>query len=334
MKKYLDIIKSSVERGNSVTSRMLTFTRSEQPEIRPLSLIEFIHEIRDIAEHTLPKNINIRTTKYHGHDYVSADPNQLQQVLISLSINAADSMPKGGNIELGIRRAYRHEQEQHAVDTEKDYLCIVISDTGTGMEKSIQERIFEPFFTTKERTKGTGLGLSVAYTIINRHSGWIHVDSKKDVGSTFVIGLPVTEPEDLIQDQDTESGRLPPGGNGELILVVEDELALQSLVVEILESHGYRVQVANNSLQALDLFSENPNKFDLVLTDLGLPQMSGEELIEHLRVLNPDVPIVAATGYINEERHENILKQGVTALIQKPFSLQHLLKTFYQVFYQ
>lgn len=334
LKKYLDIIKSSVERGNSVTSRMLTFTKSEKPKTRPISLIEFIQEIRTIAEHTLPKNVNIRTAKYHGHDYVSADPNQLQQVLISLCINAADSMPQGGNIELGIRRAYRQEQQQHAADPGREYLCLVISDTGAGMEKDIQEHIFEPFFTTKERTKGTGLGLSVAYTIINRHDGWIHVDSQKGVGSTFVIGLPATEPEDLIERKDIEPEQLPPAGNGELILVVEDEMALQNLVVEILESHGYRAQVANNSLQALDLFSENPDKFDLILTDLGLPQMSGEELIEHIRGMNPRIPIIAATGYVNEERNADVLNRGVTALIQKPFSLQHLLETLHKLFYQ
>ena len=226
----------------------------------------------------------------------------------------------------------QQEQEQHAADPERDYLCIVISDTGSGMEKNIQEHIFEPFFTTKERTKGTGLGLSVAYTIINRHAGWIHVDSQKGVGSTFVIGLPATKPEDLIKTPDTEPRQLPPAGNGELILVVEDELALQSLIVEILESHGYRVQVANNSLQALDLFSRDPEKFDLVLTDLGLPQMSGEELIEHIQEINPGIPIVAATGYVNEERNANILDRGVTALIRKPFSLQLLLETLQQVF--
>ncbi len=327
--KYFDIIKSSIERGKSVTTRMLNFTRTETLEAEPVSLIEFMRELKDIIEHTLPKNIEVRISAYRGHDLVFADSRQLQQVLISMCINAADSMPDGGCIELGIRRAFREEQNRYAKERDKDYLCIIISDTGTGMDKNIQDHIFEPFFTTKERTKGTGLGLSVAYTIINKHAGWIHVDSKKGVGSTFVIGLPATEQGQLREEEDKKYERLPPAGNGELILVVEDEIALQKLIVEILESNGYRVQVANNSLQALDLFSENPERFALVLTDLGLPKMSGEEMVSHLRQINTTIPIIAATGYTKEERLNDILDQGFDDLIHKPFSLQELLHTIH-----
>jgi len=323
--KYFEMIKASIARGKSVTDRMTTFARSNAPEIRTMPLGEFMTSIRDIAFHTLDKNIEIKLESFSGNDYVRAEKSQLQQVVLNLCINAADAMETGGTITLGIRKPNTDEKYKYQKDTDSRFLCLTVSDDGSGIDKEIQEKIFEPFFTTKEPGKGTGLGLSVAYKIIQNHNGWIDLQSEPGKGTTFTIGLPVAEM--IGNSTDTDAVDIKQlQGNGEHILVIEDEPYIRDLIEETLSANGYRVSIGQDGNVGYDIFRSLDGNLDLVITDLGLPGIEGEELAKKFLDINPNLKIIASTGYANTEKEQELRDIGFWSIIKKPFQFTHLLK--------
>ncbi|MCF7803908.1 MAG: PAS domain-containing protein [Candidatus Marinimicrobia bacterium] len=329
LEKYIDMIDSAITRGVSVTERLLTFARAKAPEVRPVSLSDFLYEIQDMAQHSLPQNVRIKLRHFKGHDRVLADEAQLQQVLMTLCINAADAMPEGGTLYLGLREVSEDEQKASEYAGNGDYLCITVEDTGIGMDEATQRKIFQPFFTTKQDKEGTGLGLTVAQKIIHSHNGWINVDSIHGQGAIFNVFLPISSEvvaEDLPENMDGI-----PTGNGESILVVEDETEIRNVIVEVLENNGYRTYNAENGENALSLFRANHNEIDTVLTDLGLPDMNGKQVAKQIREINPDIPIIAITGYVNTEKYKKLFDYGFQTIIQKPCKLQQILESVDQV---
>jgi len=323
--KYFEMIKASIARGKSVTDRMTTFARSNAPEIRTMSLGEFMTSIQEIALHTLDKNIKIKLNPFSGNDYVRAEKSQLQQVVLNLCINAADAMNAGGTITLGIRKPNTEEKYKYQKDANLRFLCLSVSDDGSGIDPEIQEKIFEPFFTTKEPGKGTGLGLAVAYKIIQNHNGWIDLQSESGQGTTFTIGLPVAEMDGNSVDSDTvDIDQLQ--GRGEHILVIEDEPYIRDLIQDTLTSNGYRVSIGQDGNVGYDIFRSFNGEVDLVITDLGLPGIEGEELAIKFLDINPDLKIIASTGYANAEKEQELRDIGFWSIIKKPFQFTHLLK--------
>lgn len=320
--KVLAVIRSSVKRGNTVTGRMLSFTRSSKPETKPIALSSFLSEIKDIAEHTLPQHVHVYIGEVSDEQGVYADPAQLQQVLITLAINAADAMPEGGTINLYVRRPTKHEIRLHKAIEEsiESYWCIEVKDEGTGMDEETKRRAFDPFFTTKGATKGTGLGLSIVYKIIQLHGGWTEIDSRPGLGTTFILGLPATEQLSKIYavHEQHESGQ------GETILTIEDEMAIRTILEAALSDSGYKTLSAETGERSLDILTREAEHVDLILTDIGLPDMNGKDLILKIKELYGDIPIIAMTGYTDTDIDEALYNVGANIVMKKPYDMDEL----------
>ncbi|MCF7843068.1 MAG: PAS domain S-box protein, partial [Lentisphaeria bacterium] len=265
MHRYLKMIKSSVERGKTVTNRMLTFTRSSKLDVKPVALGSFLEEFKDITKYTLPQEIQIHIEEITNQHTVEVDPVQFQQVLFTLSINAADAMPDGGTIQCTVRQPTERERRVFLRGNTDPYWCLLVTDEGIGMDEETMALIFEPFFTTKESTQGTGLGLAVVYKILQMHNGWIDVESTPGEGSTFIVGLPACNPEGSPAVMEKSIIQ----GDGETILIVDDEESIRNMVDETLSTNGYQTIQAETAQQALDVLLDSPSSVHLVLTDIG-----------------------------------------------------------------
>jgi CheY-like chemotaxis protein len=260
---------------------------------------------------------------------VMADPNQLNQAMLNLCLNARDAMPEGGKLLLStetvlgadLRRSFQEAREER-------YACISVTDNGIGMDDGIKSRIFEPFFTTKEVSQGTGLGLSVVYGIVSNHRGFVDVTSEPGRGATFRLHLPLPG---------AASGRLPEkqpasaaqtlelGGRGETILFVEDEIRQLQLMQSFLQAEGYRVLTAQDGDEAVAVHLKHKDAIALVVLDLGLPKLNGWEAFQKMKTSDPAVKAIFATGYISSQIDSGVAKGELSALIMKPYQLDEVL---------
>ena len=259
---------------------------------------------------------------------VMADAASIQQMLMNLAVNARDAMPAGGT--LTIETTNTRLSDECCADRPEArpgrFVCLSVRDTGTGMSDDVKAHIFEPFFSTKARGKGTGLGLAVAYGIAKQHGGWIEVESTEGAGATFRIYLPaVTEEPRRAADVGAPAWAL--AGGGERILVVEDEDTVRDFAVRALKRSGYVVFAAANVSEALRVFNEQNREFDLVFSDVVLPDGSGVQLIQEIMDEKPDLPILLSSGHADDKsRWETIRDRGLP-FIPKPYSLPELLRT-------
>ncbi|MCF7802612.1 MAG: PAS domain S-box protein [Candidatus Marinimicrobia bacterium] len=329
--KYLRIIKSSVERGNAVTNRMLTFTRSSKPEMQPLGLMPLLQEFGSMVEYTLPKDVHVHLADVNSSVEVLAESSQLQQVLFTLCINAADAMPNGGNIHIATRKPEEYELQRYRPNTAQEYWCLTVIDEGFGMSEEIQSRIFEPFYTTKSSSKGTGLGLAVVKKIMDLHDGWITVASAPGEGATFILGLPLHTTQEGDDSDEIPARRELYNGDGEYLLVVDDEEPLRQLMKESFTAQGYRVLTAPNGKEAFQIVSTSNPKIDLVLTDIGLPDINGGRLIMQIHATNPDLPVIAMTGYVDNQTRDELLSAGARSVVTKPFNIEQFNRQVYNI---
>jgi CheY-like chemotaxis protein len=273
------------------------------------SLLEMIDRI--IGEH-----IELDFTADGGLGPVRVDPGQVEQVLVNLCVNARDAMPRGGHL------AIRTVDVVLTDERPGRYALIEVADNGSGMDRATLAQAFEPFFTTKEVGQGTGLGLSMVYGVVRQHNGLLRVESEPGRGTTFRIYLPVTT--DAVADAQRPSPPQTAGGNA-TILVAEDDEPVATLARQILEAAGYRVLVAKDGEQTIEMFEHHAGEIDLVLLDLVMPRRSGQAVHDHIRRLAPRTPILFTTGYSTETVHRGSLRQPFTALIQKPYQRDALL---------
>ncbi len=330
LRKYTSLIKSNIERGRSVTERMLTFTRSHKPNVNTISLSELLYTVSDILAHTLPKKVQIEIHPFEGNGgLVDADRGQMQQVLLNLCINASDAMPDGGTITLTINDAEIEKVRALPLDSTREYLCITVKDDGIGIQEDNLDNIFEPFFTTKDPGKGTGLGLSVVYKIIKNHGGTIDVKSKLGFGTTFFIYLPVSNNSST--SQASTKILKASHGRGQHILLVEDEESIRELLSEWLRSNNFQLTVAKDAAEALSYFNNGKPHFELLLTDIGLPGMNGVELAKRVKQKSPGIKIIASTGYVDESEQKRLKEIGFADVVRKPFDFQNLLQTLITV---
>lgn len=327
LKRYVSMGLAGIERGQTVTNRMLTFTRAKDPEVRPVPIEQFFQDIREIISHTLPKNIRVDTNIEDDEMHVLADYAQLEQVFINLCINAADAMPDGGNIHLYAAQLSDDELDKMPDRKNTEYILFRVRDTGNGMAADVAERIFEPFYTTKERGQGTGLGLSVVYKIIQNHHGWIEVESVLNTGTTFNIGLPAAGPDKASQSEVPSIQDIR--GHGEHILVVDDEPQIRYLLSDQLEALGYHVTTSEDGVSALQIFKAQPEQYSLIITDFGLPGMNGQDLAKEIHLIDQAKKIIGITGYIIDDDHA-LLNNGFLAIVKKPFELEALMKIISQ----
>jgi two-component system, cell cycle sensor histidine kinase and response regulator CckA len=271
---------------------------------------------------TFPRTVQITLDLDPAIPLISVDAGQLHQALLNLCVNARDAMPGGGRLTIGARLVSQESIHSLFPEAEsRDYVCITIADTGTGMDGMTRRRIFEPFFTTKEKGKGTGLGLAVVYGVINSHGGLIDVDSEIGRGTKFRLYFPiVSAPSESVP---AENPMETPGGT-ETLLIVEDEPAILMALDMQLSSVGYRVFTAANGLEAIEVCKRVGQSLDGVIMDLGMPKMSAVDLMKALRDLAPHTPVIAMTGYVDAESHANVVAAGVKRIIQKPFDFVEL----------
>jgi len=307
-------------RGRDLVRQILTFSRKAEPIRKFLHLTPLVRDTFSLLRASIPATIQMALNIKTESDALTADPVQIQQVLMNLGTNAADAMrdDHGGELTIEVAAALLQEGRSFPHQDLKPgrYLVLSVRDTGHGITDEVKERLFEPFFTTKEVGKGTGLGLPMVYGIVKGHHGAITVSSNPGKGSTFTVYLPQTGLE-LVHAEE-EDGLVPTGS--ERILFVDDEELLVETAHELLGSLGYEVKGLTDPMEALRLFSLEPRLFDLIIVDQTMPRMTGAILAERVRALRPDIPIILCTGYsesISEEKAESL---GIAAFMMKPAS--------------
>jgi two-component system, cell cycle sensor histidine kinase and response regulator CckA len=244
--------------------------------------------------------------------------------LLNLCVNARDAMPKGGTITIKAYMAAGDKlRERFPAANEQHYIGITVSDTGTGMDETTRNRIFDPFFTTKEKGKGTGLGLSVVYGVVQAHHGFVDVESTVGNGATFKLYFPV--PKQNITALEVGKAEDRARGGSETLLVVEDEDLLLDMVQLLLEANGYIVLKAKDGMEALNVYNQHKHEIALVISDMGLPKLSGDEEFKKLKEINPAVKMILASGYFEPDVKATLESAGVLGFLQKPYIIEDVL---------
>ncbi|MEN6624567.1 MAG: response regulator, partial [Smithella sp.] len=327
----LNNMQSLVQSGADLAANLLGFARGGQYELESTNINELVAKTCSVFGRT--KKEIILNQKYEKEIRpVEIDRNQIEQVLINLYINAWQAMSEsGGDIYIETDNITLNDSEAVVMDVkEGNYVRIMISDMGRGMDEETCRRVFEPFFTTKEKDRGTGLALASAYGIIKEHGGTIDVMSKLGQGSTFTIYLPASTKE--ISKETVDSKTLISGN--ETILLVDDETTIIDVCNEMLSNLGYNILTAGNGHDALELYKKNKDKIDLVILDMIMPGFSGSETFYSLKSINPEVQVMLSTGYIISEQIKTLMSQGCRGFIQKPFRMEELSEKIREVLEQ
>ena len=322
-------VLEAADRAKDLVKQILTFSRQGDQEWRALKLVPVIKEALKLLRPSIPSTIEIRSRFNVTNDAVVADPTQIHQVLMNLCANAAHAMrEKGGLLEVSLDTVTLGVDDLSPLPevTAGKYLRLVVRDTGHGMATEVMARIFEPFFTTKGRGEGTGMGLSVAHGIVKSHGGAITVESAPDQGTAFTIYLPMYEGEIMLDAKPT--GPIP--GGTERILLVDDENALVDLWTRLLGKLGYRIAATTHSMEALQMIREDPVGFDLVITDHTMPRMTGLDLARHIRLIQPDLPVILCTGAADVVTADKIKEYGLKELVIKPVKLTAMAEAIRQ----
>jgi len=324
----LKAINDAVGRGAELVGQMLAFTGKTDIVCKPLHVPDFIDDFLSNLKQMLPANIRLQEMMDQNIPAISADKAKIHQMLFNLCINACDAMAEGGTLTIGVKSITRRDiQSLFPIAKDDRYICISISDTGTGIEEAARDLIFDPFYTTKG--KGKGLGLSVVYGIVNAHHGFIDLESKPRYGSTFYIYIPA-----MVVDEervDTIQMKRPDDDGGtETILVVEDEKSLLDLVRLMFESKGYTVLAAKDGIEAVEMYKQNKAKISLVFSDIGLPRLNGKEVFAKLKEMDPDVKVIFTSGIFIDIKGE-LIKNGAKDFIQKPYKQEDVLQKIRRV---
>jgi len=323
LKRIEDLINSA----SKLTKQLLGFARGGKYDVKPVNINELIKKTSSIFERT-KKEISINCVYEDDIWTVEADQNQIEQVLLNLYLNAWQAMPDGGNITLETKNEHIEEYNQNVHFLKPGrYVKISVIDTGIGMDEKTKERIFEPFFTTKEIGKGTGLGLAMVYGIIKNHNGFINVISSKGHGTIFEIYLPSSEKHILkVEDtkQDIKQG-------SETLLIVDDEKSVLDVTKEILESLGYTVYSAENGEKAIKIYKEKKDEIHLILLDMIMPGLSGNETFDRIKEINPSAKVVLSTGYSLNIQAQRIMDKGCDGFLYKPFDMVQLSTKIHEV---
>ncbi len=304
-------------RAKELVSQILSFSRQTDHEIMPVKLQKIIIEVLKLCRSSIPTNIEIEQDIQQDCRSILANATQLHQIGMNLITNAYHAVQKtNGKITVQLKEFILEKNESYSLEVSPgEYALLSVVDDGEGMSEDIKERIFEPYFTTKEQGKGTGLGLAVVYGIVKEFGGAIQVFSTIGTGTTFNIYLPLMKKNDnskfLKVGVNIETGH-------EHILLVDDEPSIARLVQQTLERLGYTVTARLSSIDALEVYKKNPNKFDMVLSDMSMPGMTGDQLAYEIKKIKPNMPVVICTGFserINKEKAQEI---GVNGFLMKP----------------
>jgi two-component system cell cycle sensor histidine kinase/response regulator CckA len=324
--RLLAMLQMSAERGAGLVKQVLSFARGVEGERITLQPRHLIKEIVKILKDTLPKSIEVEFEASEDLSVVAGDATQLHQVLMNFFVNARDAMPGGGKLMIKAENVFIDENyaRMNLESKPGPFVLITIADSGIGISPHVINRIFEPFFTTKEHGKGTGLGLSTALGIVKGHGGFINVYSEPGRGTQFKVYLPAAETPFTVQ---ADKSTALPLGRGELILVVDDEIAIREITKGTLEAYGYRALTAADGTEAVALYAQHKDEIKVVLTDLMMPYMHGPVTIRALQKLNPKIRIIASSGLAESGR----AIEGVKMFLPKPYTAERLLKALADV---
>lgn len=329
--EQLMIIRKQVNRAAKLTSQILDFSRRSLLEIQPINLYSYLSElIENLLKRALPETIRIDLHAEHELYVIEADVSRLQQVFLNLALNARDAMPDGGQLSFRLE-IQDPDFEPQGIEAGEvaQWLRITVQDTGKGISEKVMDHIFEPFFTTKRPGEGTGLGLAQVYGIIKQHKGAIEVDSSEDVGTAISLYLPLSCSE-IYKNPDWEYDELLSGG--ECILVVEDDLATRRAITDVLETSGYKVLLAADGPDALTVLEQHAADIQLVVSDMVLPHLDGEQLYQIIRKQYPEIRILIVTGHPLDDSTRSFLQMEGSDWLTKPFTQDVLAKAIRRMF--
>jgi hypothetical protein len=323
-------IEESAQRGTDIVKQVLTFARGIEGERVHLQPRHLIREVEKIARETFPRLITIRSNAPKDLWTIIGDSTQVHQILLNLCINARDAMHDGGLLMIAAENLAIDESDTviHPDAKPGYYVAISVADSGTGISPKIIDKIFDPFFTTKEIGKGTGLGLSTVIGIAKSHGGFVKVYSELGKGATFKVYLPAS-PDEKPAAPIKERGALM-AGNGEWVLVADDEPAVRKMTEAMLKRNGYNVLVATDGVDALAIYAQRMGQIKIVLTDVMMPLLDGAKLTRALKKMNSDVAIIAATGLADESRQSELKQLGARAILIKPYRTDKLLAALHE----
>ena len=325
-RKGIEEIRTAGDRAAGLTRQLLAYSRRQVLKPQVIDLNSSVTSMVPMLRRLIGETIELSPALQADLGRVEADPSQIEQIIMNLVVNARDSMPRGGRVDVETANADLDATfaRRHVPTRPGRYVMLAVSDTGSGMDKATQAHIFEPFFTTKQLGKGTGLGLATVYGIVKQSDGYIWVYSEPGMGSTFRIYLPRVK-----GDIASESARVtpaPPRRGSETVLIVEDDRTVRSLACEMLRLNGYTVLQAQDGREALDLVRRHGRPIHLLLTDVVMPEMSGRELARSVAGLEPGIGVLYMSGYTDGViAHHGVLDAGV-AYIQKPFTADSLAR--------
>ena len=320
--RHLHAVRKAGSRAKDLVKQILTFSRYSEQELRPVQVKAVVNEVMKLIRATLPSTIQIKQD-IKSDSTIMADPVQVHQVMMNLCTNAGHAMMKHGGVldisltDVELDKAFL--EEQHGINP-GHYIKLTVTDTGHGMSQEILDRIYDPYFTTKPQGEGTGLGLSVVHGIVKSYKGVIIVMSEPGKGTTFDIFLPVMGADSSLDERPDDP---LPTGNG-CILFIDDEPVLTDVGTNMLEKLGYEVVTKTSSIEAIELFKAHPENFDLVITDMTMPGMTGEALAGEIMNVRPDIPIILCTGFSHQINKQRAIQLGIRAFIMKPFVLRDI----------
>jgi PAS domain S-box-containing protein len=317
----LDEIKTASLRAKDVVRQLLSFARKTKLEKKPIHINHIVKESVKLLRSTIPSSIEIRQNISKNIGAILADPTQINQILINLCTNAAHSMPEGGILDITLQNLEYDEAgaEQISDLTPGQYVNLTVSDTGHGIAPEDLDRIFDPYFTTKDVGKGTGMGLAVVHGIVKGHNGRTRVESAPDKGTVFNIFFPVVEASAAVENE--THTQLPMGR--ENILLVDDEISIAEIGRQMLKRLGYQVETKTNPMDALELFSSKSDQFDLVISDMTMPQMNGDILMKKFFEVRSDIPIILCTGFSEKVDEETAREIGFVEYMEKPLDMKN-----------
>jgi PAS domain S-box-containing protein len=326
----LEEIKTASRRATNIVRQLLSFSRIVEKEMQPIEIGPIIKDGLKFLRSTIPTTIDIEQNIQLTNDTILADPTQINQILMNLCINASQAMEQtGGGIKVIVEKVILDDNSAKNYPGFKsgDHIKIMINDTGPGIDPKIIDQIFDPYFTTKEVGKGSGMGLAVVHGIVKSHNGAIAVDSIQGKGTKFIILFPLTTEKPMLE---TKAEQKISRGN-ETILFVDDEISITKMVKRMFERLGYKVETTTSPEEAFERFRSNPDHFDLVISDMTMPQMTGVELSEKLMDIRKNIPIIVCTGnstLVNEEKAKEL---GLAAYVMKPIDMQETAQTIRKV---
>ncbi|MBI5327341.1 MAG: PAS domain S-box protein [Deltaproteobacteria bacterium] len=331
--KYVDMVEQQGYRGAKLVHQLLGFARKGKYRFEPIDINLTLSELVSFCRETFDRAIEITEKLEQNLPLVEGDGNQIYQVFLNLCVNARDAMPGGGALFI---RSMLVEKNGDVVYLGLNippgkYVCVVVTDTGSGMTKEVQDRLFEPFFTTKDIGKGTGLGLAMSYGIVKSHKGHIAVYSERGMGSSFKVYLPVTLGMEK-QFHAAEQEEVKQMGQEKTILLVDDEPVLRELGKDILEHAGYKVYLAKNGEEAIEIYMKKGSDIYLIIMDMVMPNMAGREASEAIHKINPDAKIILSSGYAEDFIVRDLIKNNLARdFIQKPYRVTELLSKMEEV---